>query len=141
MVNSFTVSVLAVLALSPKNGRRGGWLPAARSERRTAGIREPNGSRALGKSFPTEVLAVLANTEVPMCPTRRYRGQHATQGAVHIGLLFRVERVHGAHQSFERIARNRFFAFVRQSESNASPVRLGSLSDQVATCLKHLDSL
>ena len=92
-------------------------------------------------SFPTEVLAVLANTEVPMCPTRRYRGQHATQGAVHRGLLFRVERVHGAHQSFERIARNRFFAFVRQSESNASPVRLGSLSDQVATRLKHLDGL
>jgi hypothetical protein len=30
-----------------------------------------------------EILAVLANTEVPMFPTRRYRGQHATQGAVH----------------------------------------------------------
>jgi hypothetical protein len=34
-----------------------------------------------------EILAVLANTEVPMFPTRRYRGQHATQGAVHRGLL------------------------------------------------------
>ncbi len=91
--------------------------------------------------FSIEILAVLANTKVPMCPTHSYHGQHATEGAVHRGLLFRVERVHAAHQSFERIARNRFFAFVRQSKSNASPVRLGSLSDQVATRLKHLDGL
>jgi hypothetical protein len=35
------------------------------------------------------------------------------QGVMHRGLLFRVERVHGAHQNFERIARNRFIAFVR----------------------------
>jgi hypothetical protein len=76
-----------------------------------------------------------------MCPTGSYRGQHAAQGAVHRGLLFWVERVHGAHQSFERIARYRFFAFVRQSENNASPVRLGSLSDQVPARLEHLDGL
>jgi hypothetical protein len=101
----------------------------------------PGRARWAAVGFSIEVLAVLANTEVPMFPTRRYRGQHATQGAVHRGLLLRIERVHGAHQSFERIARNRFFAFVRQSESNASPVSLGSLSDQVATRLKHLDDL
>ena len=72
---------------------------------------------------------------------RSYSGQHMVQGVAHRGLLLRVERAHGAHQSFERIACNRFFAFVGQSESNASPVRLGSLSDQVATRLKHLDDL
>jgi hypothetical protein len=76
-----------------------------------------------------------------MCPTRSHRGQHVVQGVVHRGLLFRVERVHGAHQNFERIARNRFFAFVRQSEGDTSPVRLGSLSDQVPTCLKRFDGL
>jgi hypothetical protein len=48
-----------------------------------------------------------------MRPTRSYSGQHVVQGVMHCGLLFRVERVHGAHQNFERIARNRFIAFVR----------------------------
>jgi hypothetical protein len=48
-----------------------------------------------------------------MRPTRSYSGQHVVQGVMHRGLLFRVERVHGAHQNFERIARNRFIAFVR----------------------------
>ena len=101
----------------------------------------PGRARWAAVGFSIEVLAVLANTEVPMCPTRSYRGQHAAKGAVHRGLLFRVERFHGAHQSFERIARDRFFAFVRQSENNASPVRLGSLSDQIPARLKHLDDL
>jgi hypothetical protein len=63
------------------------------------------------------------------------------QGVVHHGLLFHVERVHRAHQNFERIARKRFFALILQAQSNASPVRLGSLSDQVPTCLKRLDGL
>jgi hypothetical protein len=70
-----------------------------------------------------------------MRPTGRYCGQRLAQGLAHRGLQFRGEQIHGAHQSFERIARNRVFAFVRQSESNASPVRLGSLSDQVPTRL------
>src|SRR5882672_11933366 len=82
----------------------------------------------------TEVRAVLANTEAPMRPTRSYRGQHLVQGVVHRGLLFGVERVHGAHQSFEGIARKRFLTFVRQSQTDAPPIRLGSLSDQVPTC-------
>ena len=85
--------------------------------------------------------AVLANTEVPMRPARSYRGQHLVQGVVHRGLLFRVERVHGAHQNFERIARNRFITFARQSEIDASPICRGSASDQVPTCLKCLDGL
>jgi hypothetical protein len=85
--------------------------------------------------------AILANTEAPMRPTRGYSGQHFVQGVVHRGSLFRVERVHGAHQNFERIARKRFFALVRQSQTDASPVRLGSLSDQVPTYLKCLDRL
>ena len=38
VVNSFTVSVLAVLALLAENGRRGDQRPPARSERRTVGI-------------------------------------------------------------------------------------------------------
>ena len=76
-----------------------------------------------------------------MCPSRSYRSQHVAQGVMHHGLLFRVERANGPHQSFERIARNRFFAFVRQSESDASPVRLGSLSGQVPARLERLDGL
>ena len=76
-----------------------------------------------------------------MRPTRSYGGQHLVQGVAHRDLLFRVERVHGAHQNFERIARNRFVTFVRQSQADASPIRPGSLSDQVPTCLKRLDSL
>jgi DNA-directed RNA polymerase sigma subunit (sigma70/sigma32) len=40
-----------------------------------------------------------------------------------------------------RIARKRFLTFVRQSQTDASPIRLGSLSDQVPTCLKRLNGL
>jgi hypothetical protein len=50
-----------------------------------------------------------------MRSTRSYRGQHLAQGVVHRGLLFGFERVHGAHQNFERIARKRFVTLVRQS--------------------------
>jgi len=63
------------------------------------------------------------------------------QGVVHRGSLFRVERIHGAHQNFERIARKRFLTLVRQSQTDASPIRLGSLSDQVPTCFERLDGL
>src|SRR5271166_1732846 len=101
----------------------------------------PGRARRAAAGFFTEVPAVRANTEVPMRPTRRYRGQHVAQGAAHRGLQFRGERVHGVHQSFERIARNRVFAFIRQSKSNAPPVRLGSLTDQVPTRLERLDGL
>jgi hypothetical protein len=41
------------------------------------------------------------------------------QGVAHRGLLLRVERAHGAHQSFERIAGNYFMTFVRQAERDA----------------------
>ena len=60
---------------------------------------------------------------------------------MHCGLLFRIERAHGAHQNFERVARNHFIAFVGQAETDAAPVCLGSLSEQVSTCLKRLDGL
>ncbi len=63
------------------------------------------------------------------------------QRVAHHGLLLRVEQFHGAHQNFERIARNRFMTFIRQAESNASPIRLRSLSDQIPTCLKRLNGL
>jgi hypothetical protein len=76
-----------------------------------------------------------------MRPTRSYNGQHFVQRVLHLGSLFRVERAHGAHQNFERIARKRFLAFVCHSQTDASPVRPGSLSDQVPTCLKSLDRL
>src|SRR6266511_2516123 len=89
----------------------------------------------------TEVGAIVANTEALMRPTRSYSGQHLVQGVVHRGLLFGVQRVHGAHQNFERIARKRFLTFVRQSQTDAPPIRLGSLSDQVPTCLKRLNGL
>src|SRR2546429_4810885 len=67
--------------------------------------------------------------------------QHFVQRVMHRGSLVRVERVHGAHQHFERIARKRFLTFVCQSQTDASPIRLRSLSDQVPTCLKCLDRL
>jgi hypothetical protein len=104
---------------------------------------EGRGARAcqVAAHLSTEVRAVLANTEASMRPTRSYRGQHLVQGMVHRGLLFGVERVHGAHQNFERIARKRFVTLVRQSQSDAPPIRLGSLSDQVPTCLKRLNGL
>src|SRR2546423_9245841 len=101
------------------------------------------GARAcqVAAHLSTEVRAVLANTEAPMRSTRSYRGQHLVQGVVHRGLLFGVERVHGAHQNFERIARKRFLTFVRQSQTDAPPIRLGSLSDEVPTCLKRLNGV
>src|SRR5262249_1563469 len=76
-----------------------------------------------------------------MRPTRSYSAQHVAQSVMHRGLLFRVEGVHGTHQNFERIACNRFLALTRQSQTYASPVRPGSLSDQVSTCLKRLNGL
>ena len=88
-----------------------------------------------------EVRAILANPKEPMRPTRSYSGQYLVQGAVHRGLLFRIERTHGAHQNFERIAGKRFLPLARQSQIDASPVRLGSLSDQVPTRLKRFDGL
>src|SRR5258706_5501126 len=63
------------------------------------------------------------------------------QGATHGSSLCRVERIHGAHQNFERIARKRFFALACQSQTYASPVRLEWLSDQVPTRFKRLDGL
>src|SRR6266498_2612988 len=76
-----------------------------------------------------------------MRPDRSYSGQHLVQGVVHRGLLFHVERIHGAHQNFERIARKRFLTLVRQSQTDASPIRLGSLSDQVPACFERLEWL
>ena len=89
----------------------------------------------------TEVGAIVANTEAPMRPTRSYTGQHLAQGVVHRGSLFRLEQIHRPHQNFERIACKRFLTFIRQSQTDASPVRFRSLPDQVPTCLKCLDSL
>jgi hypothetical protein len=63
------------------------------------------------------------------------------QGATHRSSLCRVERIHGAHQNFERIACKRFFALARQSQTYASPVRLEWLSDQVPTRFKRLNGL
>jgi hypothetical protein len=76
-----------------------------------------------------------------MRPTRSYSTQHVVQRVMHRGLLFRVERAHSAHQTFERITRNHFITLVRQAESDASPICLGSLSDQAPTGLKRLDGL
>jgi hypothetical protein len=65
-----------------------------------------------------------------MRPTRSYSGQHFVQRVVHLGSLFRVERVHGAHQNFERIARKRFLTFARQSQTDASP---GQITEDIPT--------
>jgi hypothetical protein len=86
-------------------------------------------SRRVAVCISTEIRAVLAHTKVRMRSIRSYSGQHVVQGVAHRGLLLRVERVHGAHQDLERIARNRFMTFVGQAESNASPIRLRPLAD------------
>ena len=46
------------------------------------------------------------------------------QRATYRSSLYRVERIHGAHQNFERIACKRFFALARQSQTYASLIRL-----------------
>jgi hypothetical protein len=63
------------------------------------------------------------------------------QGATDRSSLYRVERIHGAHQNLERIACKRFFALARKSQTYASPVRLAWLSDQVPTRFKRFNRL
>jgi hypothetical protein len=142
LLNSFAMSGLAALALRLKMGAEETsviWLNRHAEQAALEG--RPARFRRAAVCFSTEIRAVLADTKVRMRSTRSYSGQYLVQGVVHRGLLLRVERVHGAHQDFERIARNRCVAFARQAKRNASPIRLGSLSDQIATCLKRLDGL
>src|SRR6202030_4513170 len=89
----------------------------------------PGRARRAAACFTAEVGAVLANTEVPMRPTCSYSGEHVVQRVMHCGLRFRIERAHGAHQNFERVARNHFITFGGQADSDASPICLGSLSN------------
>ena len=63
------------------------------------------------------------------------------QGFAHRGLVLRVEGADGTHQSFERVARNRFMTFVRQAERDASSISLGLPPGQIPACLKRLDGL
>src|SRR6516225_9342130 len=100
-----------------------GFYPYAKQ---SASEGRPARARRVVVHFSAEVRAVLTNPKVPMRSARRYSGQHAVQSVAHRGLLVRVERVHGAHQNFERIACNNFTTFIRQAESNASPIRPGS---------------
>ena len=76
-----------------------------------------------------------------MRPTRSDSGEYLVQRVMHRRLHLRVERAHGADQNFEWVARNRFITFVRQSESDASPICPGSLSSQVPAGLKRLNGL
>src|SRR5262245_1244085 len=101
------------------------------------------GARAqwVAAHLSTEVRTVLANTEAPMRSTRGDGRQDLVQRETHYGPLFRVEQVHGANQNFERIVRKRLVALGRQSQTDASAIRLGSLSYQVSTCLECLDGL
>jgi hypothetical protein len=70
-----------------------------------------------------------------MRPTRNYRGQQLMQGLAHRGSLFQIERVHGAHQNFERIARECFVTLIGQSQTDASPVRFRWWSQRVDATL------
>src|SRR5207342_1368985 len=81
------------------------------------------GARQVAAHLPAEVRAVLANTDPPTRTPRSQSGQHLVQGATHRSSLCRVERIHGAHQNFERIACESFFALARKSQTYASPVR------------------
>jgi hypothetical protein len=142
VLKSFTISAIAVLAFWLKmNAEKTRVLWLNRNTEEQAFSSREARARQVAAQLSAKVRAVLANTEVPMYPTRSYSGQHLVQGIVHRRLLFRVERVDGVHQNVEWIARKRFFALARQSQADASPVRLGSLSDQVPTCLKCLDDL
>src|SRR5262245_38034508 len=81
-------------------------------------------TRQVTAPLSAEVRAVLANTDAPMSTIRSESRQHLVQGATHRSSLCRVERIHGAHQNFERIACKCSFPLARQSETHASPVRL-----------------
>src|SRR6516164_4358367 len=94
-----------------------------------------------GAHLSAEVCAVLAGTDPPMSTTCSESGQHLLEGATHRSSFCRVERIHGTHQHFERIARKRFFSLARQSQTYASPVHLEWLSNQVPTRFKRLDGL
>ena len=99
----------AVVALWLKmNAEETGVLRVDRNPKQLAFEGRPGRARQAAACFTAKVGAVLANTEVPMRPTCSYRGQHLMQGVMHCGLLFRIERAHGAHQNFERVVRNHF---------------------------------
>ena len=124
------MSVLPVLALRPKMDAEETsvvWLDRC-TEQQTFRNQSARTHR-VGVHFATEIHTVLAYTKAPMRSTRSYSGQYLVQSVAHRGLLLRVEQVHGAYQNFERIARNHLMTFVRQAKRNASPIRLGSLSD------------
>jgi hypothetical protein len=142
ILNSFTMSAFALLVLWLKvNAEKTRVLWLDRNTEQCAFRRRVVRVCSVAPNRSTEVRTVLANAEAPMCPTRSYCGQHLVQGVVYYGFLFRVERVHGTHQNFERIARERFFALAGQSQADASPVHLGSLSNQVPSRLKRFDGL
>ena len=140
-MNSFAMSVLAARALQLKMDAEETSLVRLyrQAEQKALEGRSARSRRAVHVS--TEVRAVLAHTKVPMRSTRRYSSQYVVQSVAHRDLLLRAEQVHGTHKNFQRIARNHFMTFVRQAESNAAPIRLRSLSDQVTTYLKRLDCL
>src|SRR3981189_2322275 len=98
-------------------------------------------ARQVAAHLSAEMRAVRANTDMPTRTTRSEIGQHLVQGATHRSSLCRVERIHGAHQNFERIACKRSFALARQSQTYASPGRLEWPSDQVPTRFKRLNGL
>ena len=103
-MNSFAMSVLAALALRPIMGaEETSVVRLDRQAEQEAFEGRSARSRRVAVHFSTEVRAVLADTKVPMRSIRSYSGQHVVQGVAHRGLLLRVERAHGAHQSFERI--------------------------------------
>src|SRR4249919_1367690 len=132
----------AVVALWLKmNAEETSVLRLDRNPKQLAFEGRPGPARRAAASFTTEVGAVLANTEAPMRSTCSHRGQHLMQGVMHRGLRFRVERAHGAHQNFKGVARNHFIPFIGQAERDAAPICLGSLSNQVPTCLKRLNGL
>jgi hypothetical protein len=87
------------------------------------------------------VRAVLANAEAPMRPTRSDSGQHLVQGVAHRGSLFASSEstAHTRTSNGSRVSA--FLPLFVRAQTKASPVRLGSLSDQVPICLECLDGL
>src|SRR5258705_2452725 len=73
-------------------------------------------ARRVAAHLSAEVRAVLANTDLPTRTTRSQSGQHLVQGATHRSSRCPVQRIHGAHQNFERSASKRLFVLAPQSQ-------------------------
>src|SRR5262249_40388669 len=120
-----------------ENGRRGDLRPLAGSGRRAV-----RGSRLLGCS--TFLHRSTCNPGKPRSADAphsqpKWSALGAGRGASRFALSRRANPRRAPELRTDRV--QALFFLARQSQTDASPVRLRSLSDQVPTCLKCLDRL